>query len=169
MWFTEFEFYDKREGLSALPNSNYLSKPLTEEEKESLKADLLKTGITSYVDVDKWFIPKFILPQEFIELLQYSNSGGIINKDREFGFFSFEDIRSYYLNYHFPEYTPYFLPIAFDGSGVFYAYDFRDKNNIKIIGVSAGDLDEDSIVFLGTSLKEVLKGTTNLGEELYKK
>jgi SMI1 / KNR4 family (SUKH-1) len=182
MWYDGFDFYDRQPGLSptGLPTDatdDFLSASLSSVEKTVLEKNLSSIGITS-VHPANWTIPQFILPEEYKQLLAYSNGGGIINGNREFGFFSLEEIRQYYLHYHFPQYTPHFLPIAFDGGGIFYAYDYRKQvegtagvapNNSSsrpILALAAGNLSDEDSALLGHSLKEVLTRSTGIGEYL---
>jgi len=162
MWYNKFTFFDKQDGLGELPESGFFSKCLTEEE-------IRLYPNMQILDNGKFSIPlEFALTTELRELLEYSNGGGIVNGKREFGYFSLQHIRYYYFSYGFPKYAPYFLPIAFNGGGVFYAYDFRDLLDIKIVAVSAGDLGYESSVVIGKSLEEVLSKTTCIEEELDK-
>jgi hypothetical protein len=167
MWFSKFSFFDKQSGLTELISDDFFTKPFSKEEFEN------------FPDIDSLYPngrdPKYFpiphqlkLPKEYIELLQYSNGGGIINGEREFGFFSLEEIRQMYINYGFPIWAPAFLPIAFNGGGKFYAYDLRENNGFPIILVPAGNLgyDDDCWVFLGNTLEEVLSKTTNVEDEL---
>ena len=165
MWYDKFTFFDKQDGLKEVPTDSYLSKYLTEEEIK-LYPDIKKL-YPEFIDNNKLIIPKELtLTIELRELLEYSNGGGIINGDREFGYFSLQDIRYYYFAYGFPKWAPYFLPIAFNGGGKFYAYDFRDLTDIKIVAVGAGDLEYESSVVIGRTLDEVLSKTINIEEEL---
>ena len=165
MWYNKFTFFDKQNGLKEVPTDSYLSKYLTKEEIK-LYPDIKKL-YPEFLDNNKLIIPKELtLTIELRELLKYSNGGGIINGDREFGYFSLQDIRYYYFAYGFPKWTPYLLPIAFNGGGIFYAYDFRDLTDIKIVAVSSGDLDYESSVVIGIKLDEVLSKTTNIEDEL---
>ena len=109
----------------------------------------------------------FFLPDELVQLLTYSNGGGIVNGEREFGYFSLDEIRAFYFNYGFPEWAPLFLPVAFNGGGVFYAYDFRDAPRLRIVAASAGNLGYEDAVVLGDTLAETLNRTTNIEDELY--
>lgn len=165
MWYNKFAFSDKQDGLKELPIASYFSEYLTEEEIK-LYPDIKKL-YPEFLNNDKLIIPKNLtLTTELRELLEYSNGGEIINGDREFGYFSLQDIRYYYFNYGFPLSTPYFLPIAFNGGGTFYAYDFRDLTDIKIVAVGASHLEYESSVVLGQTLEEVLSKTINIEEEL---
>ena len=107
------------------------------------------------------------LPLEFIELLNYSNGGGIINGEREFGYFDLETIREMYMSYGFLIWAPNFLPIAFNGGGKFYAYKFDDISKKTLIYlVPSGIGDDEGCVLLGNTLEEVLSKTTNVEDEL---
>ncbi|MCM0664873.1 SMI1/KNR4 family protein [Flavobacterium tyrosinilyticum] len=141
MWYSKLNFYDKQQSLT---------------EKDSIKFEWKK------------MLPdEFYLPKELLELLEFSNGGGIINGDREFGYFSLAEIETFYNEYQFPIYVPLFLPIAFNGGGIFYAYDFRNPININIVAVSSGDLDYESSIIIGKTLNEVLNKTNNIEDELY--
>lgn len=159
MWYHQFTFFDKQTGLSTLPEEDYFSKPLTEEEIRLCP---------DFSQLKDETMPMLHLPSEFLELLQYSNGGGIINGQREFGFFSLHEIRPYYLVYGFVKWAPYFLPVALNGGGKFYAYDVRDSKNIRIVAVSSGDLSYESAAYLGKNLEEVLSQTGNIEDELSK-
>ena len=65
--------------------------------------------------------------------------------------------------------APHQLPIAFDGGGVFYAYDFgADPSAPHLIAVHAGCVgDEDEVTVVGDALAEVLAKDTGLEEEMY--
>ncbi|KMQ65010.1 hypothetical protein ACM46_12495 [Chryseobacterium angstadtii] len=158
MWYHKFTFFDKQTGLSVLPEDHYFSGSLTEEEVK-LYSEFLEFK-------DKTTLHAFHLPLEFLQLLQYSNGGGIINGQREFGFFSLQEIRYYYLAYGFIKWAPLLLPVALNGGGKFYAYDFRDLKNLKIVAVSSGDLSYENMAYLGGSLEEVLSKTGNIEDEL---
>ncbi|SFD73517.1 hypothetical protein SAMN04489722_1217 [Algibacter lectus] len=167
MWYKKHTFFDKQDGLKEIPISHYFSLQLTEEEIQ-LFPDIKKL-YPEFVDNKELSIPiELTLTTEHQQLLEYSNGGGIINGDREFGYFSLQDIRYYYFAYGFPKWTPNFLPIAFNGGGKFYAYDFRNLKDIKIVAVGSGDLDYESSVVIGITLDEVLTKKTNIEDELDK-
>ena len=165
MWYNKFDFYDKQIGLAEIVEGNYFSKNLTEN--EILLYPDIQNLYPEFIINKKLNIPsELTLQKDHKELLEYSNGGGIINEDREFGYFSIQEIRYYYFAYGFPKWTPYFLPIAFNGGGKFYAYDFRDLLCVKIVAVVAGDLSYESSVIIGKNLNEVLSKTTNIEDEL---
>lgn len=167
MWFSKFTFFDKQSALTESVSEDFFTKLFSKDEFDNFPdiENLYPNGRDP-----KYFpIPQQLrLPKEYIELLQYSNGGGIINGEREFGFFSLEEIRQMYINYGFPIWAPAFLPIAFNGGGKFYAYDLRENKGFPIILIPAGNLgyDDDCWVFLGNSLEEVLTKTTNVEDEL---
>lgn len=154
MWYTSFKFFDRIEGRTDFPLS-YFDPPLTRDEVgECIPGDLTQ------------FSQRFQIVSQHKELLAYADGGGIIHGEREFGYFSLTTIRSYYLDYGFHQWAPYFLPIAFNGGGKFYAYDFRDPENIALVVVGAGDIAYESAVCLGKTLNEVLQKQTNIEDEL---
>ncbi|MBW1655444.1 SMI1/KNR4 family protein [Flavobacterium quisquiliarum] len=167
MWFSKFTFFDKQAGLTESVSEDFFSKPFSQEEFGNFPD--IQSLYPNGKKAEYFPIPKQLrLPEEYVELLQHSNGGGIINGEREFGFFSLEEIRQRYINYGFPIWAPAFLPIAFNGGGKFYAYDLRKDNEFPIILVPAGNLgyDDDCWVFLGNTLVEVLSKTTNVEDEL---
>lgn len=139
MWYNKFTFYNKKKGL-------------LDQNPEKIW--------------NNEFSSLFFLPDELFELLKFSNGGGIINGEREFGYFSLTDIEKCYFEYNFSKYTPSFLPIAFNGGGIFYAYDFRHLPNITIVAVAAGVLEYKSSIVIGNTLNEVLSKTSDIILEL---
>ena len=146
----------------------FLSSGLTASEKDGLRELCEKCGDTEH-NYNNWQIPSISLPQEYKDLLSFANGGLLTNGEREFGFFGSKEIREYYIYYQFPQYMPEALPIGFNGGGVFYAYDFRNKENPSIIAASSGNLFWDDSVLLGVSLEEVFSKSTNIEEELFAK
>ncbi|MCC9072898.1 SMI1/KNR4 family protein [Flavobacterium sp. F-65] len=145
MWYNNYTFFDKQKGLTDALN----------------RTSLEKNWNTTLPNA-------FFLPVELHELLQYSNGGGILNGEREFGYFSLVEISTFYLDYEFDKYAPLLMPIALNGGGIFYAYDFRNPTNINLVAVAAGNLEYESTVVIGETLKEMLCKTINIEEELDK-
>lgn len=139
MWYDNYTFFDKQKGFTETNPEQIWNKKLPVE---------------------------FFLPTELQELLQYSNGGGIINGDREFGYFSLYEISDFYYEYQFDKYTPHLMPIAFNGGGIFYAYDFRNPANISLVAISAGVLEYESSIIIGKTLNEVLSKIINIEDEL---
>jgi hypothetical protein len=167
MWFDKFDFFDKQPGLTEPIPEDLFAKSYSETELETLNniRKLYPEGTAP----DIVEIPKHIkLPKEYIELLKHSNGGGIINGEREFGYFSMTDIREMYIAYGFPFWAPEFLPVAFNGGGKFYAYDLRKKDEFPLIVVSSGNIgyDDDCWGFLGNTLEAVLNNTNNIEDVL---
>ncbi len=151
----------KTEELSTV--KSYLGSPLTENEISALDDLCSATSDVKYLD---WKLPSYILPDELVELLQYSNGGNFYNGDREIGLFGLEDIRDYYLRYLFPEYQPGAVPFGFNGGGTFYAYDLRKTSKYPpIIATSSGCLDWDESVVIGHSLGDVFSKTIDIDDE----
>ena len=161
MWFKELDILHKQNGLAT--DTSILYNPVLEEELDYFNIR------SFYPDALGKAIPQEVfIPDELLHLLKFSNGGLIVNGEREFGYFSLSEIRYYYFAYGFPKWATLFLPIAFNGGGVFYAYDFRIGKDIKVIATSAGDLGYDSSVVLGKTLKEVLSNPVNIEDELSK-
>lgn len=161
MWYDRCEFAGKCGGLDAAASCEGLYAPLTEEELDDWRLREF------FPDIVGFQIPRALaVPAKYRELLQFSNGGQIINGAREFGYFALNDLRKMYFCYGFQKYVPLFLPVALNGGGVFYAYDFRDGPATRIRAVPAGDLDYGSSVDLGGSLPEVLGRTENIEDVL---
>lgn len=167
MWYTKFTFIEKHPGLAIPLPANYFTKPYIQEEFVSLQH--INSIYPAGQNPATYPIPQQLqLPSEYIELLQFSNGGTIINGEREFGYFSPETIRSFYISYGFHVWAPAFLPVALNGGGKFYAYDLREADSTSVIVVSAGNIgyETDCWAMLGHTLDEVLSRTTNIEEEL---
>ncbi|ACU62560.1 SMI1/KNR4 family protein [Chitinophaga pinensis] len=165
MWYSKYTFFNKEEGLKEEIQDNYFLQPYAEKEFNSI------SNYTEGKILTDFQIPPYLqLPEEYKQLLAYSNGGGIINGEREFGFFSLEAIREMYVTYGFLIWAPDLLPIALNGGGKFYVYDFRNlQNGPSILLVPAGCIgDDESCVYLGNTLDEVLSKTTNVEDELDK-
>jgi len=165
MWYSKYTFFNKDDGLKDEIPDNYFLQPYTEGEFKTISDHSNGKKVTDFQ------IPPYLrLPEEYKQLLAYSNGGGIINGEREFGFFSLEGIREMYLTYGFLIWAPDFLPIALNGGGKFYVYDFRNPQNAPpVLLVPAGSIgDDEGFVFLGNTLDEVLSKTTNVENELDK-
>ncbi len=166
MWYDNLYFYEQQEGLKEFPVVDFFSRDLTPEEIK-LYPDI-RTIHPEFIDSNGYKVPsELTLCTELRELLEHSNGGLIVNGDREFGYFSLQDIRYYYFAYGFPKWAPHLLPIAFNGGGVFYCYDFRNPSSIKIAAAESNNLDYENTVILGKTLKEVLSKTVNIEDNLY--
>jgi len=167
MWFNKFNFFDKLSGLTEPIPKDFFTKSYSESELVILNdiRKLYPEGLAPNIVS----IPKQLrLPEDYIELLKHSNGGGILNGEREFGYFSLDGIREMYIAYGFPFWAPAFLPVAFNGGGKFYAYDLREEGKFPIVVVSSGNIgyEEDCWAFLGNTMEDVLSNTTNIEDEL---
>ena len=100
----------------------------------------------------------FYIPEEMGQLWRYAVSGEIEGNGREFGYFSPKDVVEFYFSYEFWCYAPHFLPVAFDGGGIFYAYDFRQPDDLQIVLADSGFYGEKEGEYTpaGKTLAEVL-------------
>jgi len=74
----------------------------------------------------KWRLAGYPLPASYLDFIRFSNGGTFRNGDRTFkDFFEVENLRPMMLKWHIPESMPSVLPFAFDGGGVFCAFDMR--------------------------------------------
>ena len=167
MWYDRFTFIDKQPGLSTVLPENYFTNPFTEAELALFPVDSLypNAQLPGTLPIP----PPLKLPDEYIELLHYSNGGQIIQGDIDFGFFSPDTIREFYISYGFAVSAPAFLPIALDGGGNFYVYDTRQPANFPILLMSAATIGygADCWIFLGDTLASVLSRLSTNDEEIH--
>ena len=141
MWYQSFEFYDRHS--PATPDDiTAFRTPLPEAERANalnyLEPYSIQLSATGYC------LPAhFYIPDELMQLWQYSVHG----------YFSPAETVSYYFGYQFWYYAPDLLPIAFDGGGVFYCYDFGQPGPLIVMKDSGSD---DLGVPVGSSLAAVL-------------
>src|SRR5690606_32705788 len=108
-----------------------------------------------------WSLPRFQTPASYAAFLQWSNGGWGMTGEREFGFLSMADVRSYLLNYEFPLYLPQIVPFALDGGGTFYAFDARQllvDGEYPIVGVPSGSLFFDDLKPIADSFLACCQG-----------
>ena len=75
----------------------------------------------------RWRIEGQLPPTSYLDFLRYSNGGTFASGDRVFRpFFEVTGLRNILLGYGIPEDMPHVLPFAFDGGGVFCAFDMRE-------------------------------------------
>ena len=83
-----------------------------------------------------------------------------MGKGQDFGYFAPAEVVSFYFAYQFWHYAPNLMPVAFNGGGVFYCYDFRQPvlGSPPLVMNNSGNLGEtdDEIVWAGGTLSEVL-------------
>jgi len=96
---------------------------------QPLTADELELPELQSDDLARWKIPEGTLPHSYISFLLWSNGGEFRNGDRLMQFFPALDpvqgVRIMMLAYGVPDETPGILPFAFNGGGIFYAFDMR--------------------------------------------
>lgn len=140
-------------------------KPVSAEEASELEAEQFD------LDPTGWRFPQHPLPASFLDLLRWSNGGGAVNGDREFGFFPClggqHGLRAMLLAYHVPEYMPLAVPFAFNGGGTFYLFDMRKPpvdGEYPIICCGSGALgfDDDEYVLVGNTLLEACSGRVDV-------
>ena len=164
MWYLKHDFLEKQEGLNEPISKDFFTRPCSEKEFEFIAKSIAKVQCG-----EDFQVPDFLeLPEEYSALLEYSNGGLIVNEEREFGYFDGATIREFYINYGFIKYAPKMLPIAFNGGGTFYVYNFEDnylKPSIAAVHASCVG-DDDLTCFLGNTLDEVLSKTINIDSEI---
>ena len=158
MWYQAFEFYDRQPPATEGDMASFRA-PLPEAERADalryLDAHAAQLQATAFC-----LPPHFSIPAELEQLWRYSVSGGISGNGQDFGYFAPAEVVSFYFIYQFWYYAPNLMPIAFDGGGVFYCYDFRQPapKNPPIVMNDSSNLGEtdDEIVWMGSTLAEVL-------------
>ena len=157
LWYQPFEFYSKENPATASDIAAFHA-PLPESERaDSLR--LLEIH-ADQLNATGFCLPKhFFIPDELMQLWQYSVNGGILGNQQDFGYFLPAEVVSFYFIYQFWHYAPNLMPIAFDGGGVFYCYDFRQPDlPPQVVMSSSGNLGEssDELIPVGNTLAEVL-------------
>ena len=112
----------------------------------SVKAKIIKRPpkLSSPEDPERWIIPSGPLPPAYLSFLRWSNGGEFRNGDRLLQFFGTSGdngVREMMLAYRVPYWAPGLLPFAFDGGGVFYAFDMRyrpHKGEYQIVTAESG-------------------------------
>ena len=151
MWYQSFEFYDQHP--PATPDDiTAFRTPLPEAERTNA-LNYLDSYATQLSATGYCLPPHFYIPNELMQLWHYSVHGGITGNGQDFGYFSPAETVSYYFGYQFWYYAPNLLPIAFDGGGVFYCYDFGQPGPLIVMKDSGSD---DLGVPVGNSLADVL-------------
>lgn len=114
-----------------------------------------------------WPLPQRPLPPAYLSLLQWSNGGEFRTGERWFQFFPTHDLRPILLSYCLPEYMPYALPFAFNGSGTFYLFDLRSPavdGEYPIVCAHAGNLgwEPEACFALAGSFITLCQGTLEI-------
>ena len=101
-----------------------LAEPIREDElSSSLFDDEARAAALA------WTLPTNPPPIAYVDFLRYSNGGNFRNGARHFRpFFPADTLRRMMLTYGIPEEMPGVLPFAFDGGGVFLAFDLREPS-----------------------------------------
>lgn len=91
-------------------------------------------------------MPQYPLPPSYLDLLRCCD--GIDTGDaRNIQCFELDDVRNMMLSYEVPYYWPLALPFAFDGGGVFFAFDMRnppdESGEFPIVMCHAGSIGWD--------------------------
>ena len=151
MSYQLFEFYEQHP--PAMPDDNTAFRaPLPEAERTNA-LNYLDSYATQLSATEYCLPPHFYIPNELMQLWQYSVHGGITGNGQDFGYFSPAETVSYYFGSQVWYYAPNLLPIAFDGGGVFYCYDFGQSGPLIVMKDSGSD---DLGVPVGSSLAAVL-------------
>lgn len=101
-----------------------IGQPLTPAEWDYINGSKLR-----YQHPERWIIPNSPLPSSYLSFLRWSNGGEFRNGDRLLQFFQILDpihgVREMLVAYGVPDTHPGILPFAFNGGGIFYAFDMR--------------------------------------------
>ncbi len=117
-------------------------------------------------DPASWQLPKYKLPESYLNFLRFSNGGFFAGQNRDLDpLFTMPEVRDYMLAYSIPHWMPQSCPIGFDGGGTFFLLDMRDRsptNDYPILFAHAGNLGYDDAMTLTDSFAELVR--TRLGE-----
>jgi hypothetical protein len=126
-WDNVFEESHPRPGATERQITKFVNtvgQPLTPRELEWLD------GLDGLQDEpEKWKLPNRPLPKAYLSFLRWSNGGWFRNGSRLIQFFPalgpVHGVRTMMLAYGVPHRAPRILPFAFNGGGIFYAFDMR--------------------------------------------
>jgi hypothetical protein len=97
-----------------------------------------------------------------VSFLRFSNGGYFESGERGFApFFEVERLRSMMLGYAIPEHMPSVLPFAFDGGGVFCAFDMREPpsdGEFPIVAFHASTPWWEEAAFVARTFEETCRG-----------
>lgn len=83
-----------------------------------------------------WALAGALPPASYLDFLRFSNGGTFGSGERRFSsFFEVHTLRGMMLGYGIPEEMPSVFPFAFDGGGVFYAFDMREPPQLRVTRV----------------------------------
>lgn len=119
-----------------------------------------------------WLIAGRRPPESYVSFLRWSNGGSFSNGERRFEpFFRVPRdaadegllLRETMLGYGVPEAMPHVLPFAFDGRGVFAAFDMRDEPidaEFPIVAFHASTCCWPEATRVGSTFEAFCRGTT---------
>ncbi len=117
-------------------------------------------------DPERCALPQRPLPPAYLDFLRFSNGGSFRNGKRWFdAFLTTDQVRSYLIDYHIPEYLPGAWPFAMDGSGDFYLFDMRAEAGAQgeypVLFAHAAALGYDEARVVAASFEAACRGTTD--------
>lgn len=170
MWNFRFEHeFVKHPGVAKEQINSFLytwNKTLSEEEIIKVKEQQVNPFPKSSPYYDKyipfdpavWRLPQREFPDSYIDFLMYSNGGEFQNGDRYFQFFDTVDLREMNFVYEVPEYMPFAVSFAMDGSGNHYLFDMREEqrnNEYPILIAHSGNLGYEDCKLAANSFMEL--------------
>jgi len=146
--------------------------PLTQAEIESIisdqrnpwRVDDLRHASWKPIDPRTWALPSHSLPPQYVDFLKWSDGAAWQTGEREFSCFGCADLRSYMLNYHFPEYQPGAVPIGLDGGGIFGVFDLRTPSNHQVLAVGSGVPDWSDVLPIAETFEAFCRDTTRVAD-----
>ena len=162
-------FYDRQLGLdiATVPEMNSFLQAAFNDDEVSRLSMYLDDELAASIAGSKPEIRD--LPKTYLDLLAFSNGGGIAIGEREIAYFETESMRSYMIDYQFPVYMPGALPFGLNGGGVFYIFDMRTpatNNEYPIVAATSGNLCYDDAPTIARSITELLSDPTNIEDFL---
>lgn len=109
-----------------------------------------------------WFetnhFPSSYLPSTYLSLMRESNGGDFIYGEREYQFFSIDEVMEYYEAYMFSEFMPFAYPFAMDGCGNFFLFNLRAMDDC-VYTASAGNMgwEKDECFKIANNFLECLQ------------
>ncbi|UNK16296.1 SMI1/KNR4 family protein [Paenibacillus sp. N3/727] len=170
MWTIRFEHeFIKYPGVTEEQITCFLTtwnKDLSEQEINEIKKRQVNPFPKSspYYDQYKpfdptgWKLPQRAFPDSYIDFMKYSNGGEFQNGERCFQFFDTEIFREMNFAYEMPEYMPFAVSFAMDGSGNHYLFDMREaarNNEYPILIAHSGNLGYEDCTLAASSFMEL--------------
>jgi hypothetical protein len=101
---------------------------------------------------------RYKLPEDYVQLLLWSNGGEGFIGNTYWALWSVEEINQLNIDYQIASYLPGLIAIGSDGGGECIALDYRTRTEQPaFVNVPFCDLSSESITPIGSNLREAIK------------